>query len=269
MKKNILGLLALYFSISFVFGNQLNASAATSLSKPVIKVKATGTTKIKISYKKVKGATSYRIYRATSKNGKFKRIVSTKSTSYTNSKLKSSYRYYYKVRALKHSGKKTYYSKYSTVKSIKTLIPYAKYAGAYKVGKDIPAGEYMIFGNDVYYEISKKPSNYDAILTNDFVYNKAYVRLSVGQYFKLSDYGKGAYFIPSSKVKHTLATSVKNPGMYKIGTDLKAGTHKISFGSYYEIINNSPILGMDIVYNGLINRSEYVEVKNGQFLKIN
>lgn len=107
MRKNIISLLTLVFSIAFVFGNELDASAATSLSKPVITVKATGTTKIKISYKKVKGATSYRIYRATSKNGKYKRIISTKSTSYTNSKLKSSFRYYYKVRALKKSGKKT------------------------------------------------------------------------------------------------------------------------------------------------------------------
>ncbi|MGM9968054.1 hypothetical protein CW357_12445 [Rummeliibacillus sp. TYF005] len=270
MRKNIISLLTLVFSIAFVFGNELDASAATSLSKPVITVKATGTTKIKISYKKVKGATSYRIYRATSKNGKYKRIISTKSTSYTNSKLKSSFRYYYKVRALKKSGKKTYYSKYSTVKSTKTLIPYAKYAGSYKVGKDISAGEYMIFGKDVYYEISKQPSNFDAILTNDFVYNQAYVRLSVGQYFKLSDYGTGAYFIPSSKVKHTLATSVKKPGMYKIGADLKAGTHKISFGSYYEVINNSSILDMEALeYNGEINGTEYVKVKNGQFLKIN
>ena len=231
-------------------------------------MKATSTTKIKISYKKVEGATAYQIYRANSKSGKYKHIVTTKNTSYTNSKLKSSTTYYYKVRALKKAGKKTYYSKYSIVKSTKTLISYAKYAGTYKVGNDIAVGEYMIFGKDVYYEIAKKPSNFEAILSNDIVFNQAYVRLSKGQYFKLDDYGTGAYFIPS-KVKHTLATSVKKPGMYKIGTDLKAGTYKITFGSYYEVINGASILDFEaIAYNGAINGTEYIKVKNGQFLKI-
>ncbi|WP_397536776.1 fibronectin type III domain-containing protein [Rummeliibacillus pycnus] len=269
MKKIIVTILTLACPIFLVLSNQFVASAVSAPSKPLVTVKATSTTKISISYKKVTGATSYQIYRANSKSGNYKHIVTTKNTSYTNSKLKSSTKYYYKVRAIKKAGKKTYYSKYSTVKSAKTFIPYAKYAGTYKVGKDIAAGEYMIFGKDIYYEISKEPSKLEAILTNDFVYNQAYVRLSNGQYFKLVDYGTGAYFIPSSKVKHTLSSSVKQPGMYKIGTDLKAGTHKISFGSYYEVINNSSILNLEaIAYNGEINGTEYVKVKNGQFLKI-
>ncbi|WP_102693342.1 fibronectin type III domain-containing protein [Rummeliibacillus pycnus] len=269
MKKFIVAFLTLICSIFFVIGNQFEASAVNAPSKPYISVKATSTTKIKISYKKVKGATTYQIYRANSKVGKYKHIVTTKNTSYTDRKLKSSTTYYYKVRAIKKVGKKTYYSKYSIVKSIKTLIPYAKYAGTYKVGNDIAAGEYMIFGKDVYYEIAKEPSNFEAILSNDIVYNQAYVRLSKGQYFKLDDYGTGAYFIPSSKVKHILSTSVKKPGMYKIGTDLKAGTYKISFGSYYEVMNDSAILDFEaIVYNGEINGTEYVKVKNDQFLKI-
>ena len=41
------------------------------------------------------------IYRASSKNGKYKKIKSTESTRYSSKKLKAGTKYYYKVRAYK------------------------------------------------------------------------------------------------------------------------------------------------------------------------
>lgn len=56
---------------------------------------------IKVSWNKVKGASGYKVYRSTSKNGSFKRVYFGKSgstTSFTNGNLTLGKTYYYKVR---------------------------------------------------------------------------------------------------------------------------------------------------------------------------
>lgn len=81
------------------------------------------TKKVKLSWKQVNKATGYVVERADSKNGKFvklKTVSGTKKVSYTDSKkLKKGKTYYYRVKAYRKVGKKTYYSGYSSVKSIK------------------------------------------------------------------------------------------------------------------------------------------------------
>lgn len=75
----------------------------------VSKLRKTGTTKnsVKLSWTKVSGAKGYEIYRATSKNGTYKKVVTTSKTSYQDKKLSSKKTYYYKVRAYKTSGGNT------------------------------------------------------------------------------------------------------------------------------------------------------------------
>ena len=60
-------------------------------------------------------ASGYQIYRAKSKNGKYKKIKTTKKTSYTRTKLTTNKTCYYKVRAYKkRSGKKNIYTKFTS-----------------------------------------------------------------------------------------------------------------------------------------------------------
>lgn len=76
-----------------------------------------------IKYKKVKGVTGYQIYRATSKNGKYKRVATrsaAKSSTYKNTKLKAKKTYWYKVRSYKTAGNTKIYSEFSAVKKVKT-----------------------------------------------------------------------------------------------------------------------------------------------------
>ncbi|MDO4484963.1 MAG: fibronectin type III domain-containing protein [Bacillota bacterium] len=94
-------------------------SAAPALSKTSITKLQAGSKKITVKWKKVSGAKGYKIYRATSKSGKYKCIKTTKSTSYTNKSLKKGKKYYYKVRAYRVVDGKTKYSSYSAVKYIK------------------------------------------------------------------------------------------------------------------------------------------------------
>lgn len=88
------------------------------LPSKVTGVKLTAKKKaMKVAWKKTAGASGYKIYRATSKKGKYKcvKTASSKTTSFTNKKLKKNKKYYYKVCAFVKSGKKTYNGAYSTV----------------------------------------------------------------------------------------------------------------------------------------------------------
>jgi hypothetical protein len=93
---------------------------ATSTAKPTItSAKSTGKGKIKITWKKVSNATAYMVYRKTAGSSKWTRVKTTKSTSFTNTGLKSGKKYTYKVISYKQSGVKRSFSKYSTGKTVK------------------------------------------------------------------------------------------------------------------------------------------------------
>ena len=95
------------------------AGARPSLAKVTkVKAKKGGAKKIKISWKRVNGASGYTVYRSTKKTKGYKSIKTVKSSKtikYTNSKLKKGKRYYYKVRAYRKIGKKKVYGPYSGI----------------------------------------------------------------------------------------------------------------------------------------------------------
>jgi len=75
--------------------------------------------KVTISYNKVKGAKSYKIFRATKKNGEYKLLKSTKKTTFTDTTAKKGKTYYYKVIATGTNALKADLVVESAVKSIK------------------------------------------------------------------------------------------------------------------------------------------------------
>lgn len=96
--------------------------SAKKISKPTnLKASKSGSKNIKVSWSKVDGASKYTVYRATSKNGSYKKIGTTTSGSYTDKKATLGKTYYYKVVA-NHSN-----SDYSSSKTsaIKMKIPKA------------------------------------------------------------------------------------------------------------------------------------------------
>ena len=98
-------------------GNYTGTKKISFKIKPVaaVKVKAASTTydSIRLSWNKASGAKSYTIYRASSKKGKYTKLATVKTTSYTNKKLKAGKTWYYKVKA---SGT-LYREKYTTAAS--------------------------------------------------------------------------------------------------------------------------------------------------------
>jgi fibronectin type 3 domain-containing protein len=96
-----------YYQVSAVFsgGSESPLSSyvsATSMSAPT-NLMVTGSTasSISLSWDSVEGAVSYHVYRSDSADGTYEKITtwSVSNTSYTDSKLDSNTRYYYKVAA--------------------------------------------------------------------------------------------------------------------------------------------------------------------------
>lgn len=75
---------------------------------------------VKLTWKKVSGARGYEVYRATTKNGTYKKVTNTVSTSYKDNKLYSNRTYYYKVRAYKIKENKTVSGPLSSSIKVKT-----------------------------------------------------------------------------------------------------------------------------------------------------
>lgn len=124
MKKRVLGgKLLLLWVVLMMIGCMAVPMEACAASKKLgqvkkVSVKASGCDKVKISWKKVKGAKGYQVYRATSKKGKYTKVKITKSTKYIDNRLGKGRRYYYKVRAYAGNRKGKYSSiKQTTVKS--------------------------------------------------------------------------------------------------------------------------------------------------------
>lgn len=88
-------------------------------STKISSLKSAKKKQVTVKWKKVKGATQYEVYRSTSKKGKYKKLATTKKTSYTDKKATGGKKYYYKIRVCKKIDKKNYYSSYSAAKSVK------------------------------------------------------------------------------------------------------------------------------------------------------
>lgn len=79
-----------------------------------------GSSKAKVTWKSVSGASGYQVYRSNAKNGEYKRVRTTTgktSTTYYNNLIDNG-TYYYKVRAYRVVKGKKVYGAYSEVKSI-------------------------------------------------------------------------------------------------------------------------------------------------------
>ncbi len=99
------------------------SSVVSAKPKPAapteVKAKRVSNSSIKVSWKKVSGATKYQVYRATSKTGTYTKVKETTSLSCTNKGLKDGKKYYYKVRAYRLVGSTKVYGSYSSVVSAK------------------------------------------------------------------------------------------------------------------------------------------------------
>lgn len=96
-------------------------STSTKTKTPKISKLSAGKRSITVKWNKISGATGYEVYMATSKSGKYTKIVNiTKGSkiSYKKTGLKKGKRYYFKVRTYKTVDGKKIYGDYSSKKSV-------------------------------------------------------------------------------------------------------------------------------------------------------
>ena len=121
--------------------------AKSAPAAPVVKLGNSATSgKPMLTWNAVEGATSYRIYRSTSKGSGYSLLGTVTATSYTNTGAKSGTTYYYRVKACNDAG----LSPYSNVVSgkVKSVTPKPS-APVVKIGNSAASGKPMLTWNAV------------------------------------------------------------------------------------------------------------------------
>ena len=145
--------------------------------------------------------------------------------------------------------------------------------GKYKIGQDIPAGEYIIFQNELnylgYLEISKDNSgNVESILSSFNIFKNRIITLNADQYLSLED-ASMYEFDKSPSIKPS--NGIYKNGMYKVGVHIPAGKYKVipySDLSYYAIYKDSSGQMDSIINNETIDNPIYINISDGQYLEL-
>ena len=121
--------------------------AKSAPAAPVVKIgNSASSGKPMLTWNAVEGATSYRIYRSTTKGSGYSLLGTTTATSYTNTGAKAGTTYYYRVKACNDAG----LSPYSNVVSgkVKSVTPKPA-APVVKIGHSATSGKPMLTWNAV------------------------------------------------------------------------------------------------------------------------
>ena len=142
-------------------------------------------------------------------------------------------------------------------------------AGMYKVGTDIPAGEYILDPSaTAYYQVATDSTGtLESIVSNDNFSGTRYITVSEGQYLTLTSCtAYPASYVSEGKVKNDNLSG----GMYKVGVDIDAGEYKVTpdGNGYYEVNSSSAGTLDAIVANENFSSDVYVTVADGQYLKL-
>lgn len=122
MKKIIAIILSIFILLGICY--PCNILAATLPTVDISSLSVKENNRVTVKWKKKSKITGYQIQYSTDskfkKNKKSIKLKKAKTTSKKVSNLKESKKYYFRIRTYKSSNKKTRYSKWSKVKSIKT-----------------------------------------------------------------------------------------------------------------------------------------------------
>ncbi|NCB53137.1 MAG: zinc ribbon domain-containing protein [Clostridia bacterium] len=145
--------------------------------------------------------------------------------------------------------------------------------GTYKVGTDIPAGEYLVVntGYGCYIEVSKDSSGtFDSIISNENITKRGYINVLDGQYLEITG-GKFAAVSDVAPYKPEVENTYPE-GMYLVGKDISAGEYLVicnnGSGCYVETSKDSYGTFDSIIANDNTYTRTYVSVSEGQYLTV-
>ena len=185
-------------------------------SAPVVKIGHSASSgKPMLTWNAVSGATSYKVYRATSQNGTYSLLGTVTTTSYINTGAKAGVTYYYKVKAVNSAGESAYSNTVSGQSKSVTPKPSAPVV---KIGHSATSGKPMLTWNAVdgaasyrVYRATAKNGAYSVInTTKALTYTNVGAALGTTYYYKveaLNAAGKSMGFsaIVEGKVAPVLA----------------------------------------------------------------
>ena len=168
-----------------------NKAVTPKPSAPVVKIGHSASSgKPMLTWNAVSGATSYKVYRATSQNGTYSLLGTVTATSYTNTGAKAGTTYYYKVKAVSSAGE----SAYSNIVSGKSKAVTPKpSAPVVKIGHSATSGKPMLTWNAVdgaasyrVYRATAKNGAYSVInTTKALTYTNTGAPLGTTYYYKV------------------------------------------------------------------------------------
>ena len=153
-------------------------------SAPVVKIGHSASSgKPQLTWNAVSGATSYKVYRATSQNGTYSLLGTVTATSYTNTGAKAGTTYYYKVKAVNSAGESAYSNTVSGRATVTTLT----------MGHSASSGKPMLTWNAVdgaasykVYRATAKNGAYSVInTTKALTYTNTGAALGTTYYYKV------------------------------------------------------------------------------------
>ena len=168
-----------------------NKAVTSKPAAPVVKIGNSATSgKPMLTWNAVSGATSYKVYRATSQNGTYSLLGTVTTTSYTNTGAKDGVTYYYKVTAVNDSGESAYSNIVSGQNKAVTPKPSAPVV---KIGHSSTSGKPMLTWNAVsgatsykVYRATAKNGAYSVInTTNALTYTNTGAALGTTYYYKV------------------------------------------------------------------------------------
>lgn len=146
--------------------------------------------------------------------------------------------------------------------------------GMYKVGSDIPAGEYIVFATKTvggYICVNSDSSGkFDSIVCNENFATFTYITVDDGQYLTVDrgEFASADDYQPNGLMDDGYYTE----GMYKVGRDIPAGEYYVTatknVGCYVEVSPNSRHELSDIISNENTKTSLYITVEEGQYLTV-
>ncbi|MGN0677210.1 MAG: dockerin type I domain-containing protein, partial [Ruminococcus sp.] len=143
-------------------------------------------------------------------------------------------------------------------------------SGMYKVGVDIPAGEYCVYASEEnisgYYCVSSDSTgSFESIVSNEIFQKNSFITVEEGQYLTLT----GA----TACTANIANVDTSESGVFRIGYDIQAGEYALfstdTLGGYYSVNSDSSGTFESIIGNDNFSYNAIITVSNGQYLKLN
>ena len=185
IKRMLCIVMLLFVATAFMPGAQ--TLAASKPAKPKVSVSVTSNA-VTLTWKKAKGAKKYQVYRSTSKNGKYKKIKTTKKLSFKNTGLTKGKMYFYKVRSLK--GKKK--SAFTKVAATPMTTPVCKSSSLMSMNKVRTNSILGASGYEVYRSTSRNSGYKYMGSTSKLFFDDATAQIGITYYYKMRAYKIGS-----------------------------------------------------------------------------